>query len=110
MLVTFARRVLEGVGCLYRRRRRGLRTGRFAGASLDVVLKHPSSWCRDPRGFIFWSLGVGFDVGYGVGCAAGSPPGVKPTTRPHYRDFDGPFGSPDRARHDGIVGLGIGAM
>ena len=38
-----------------------------------------------------------------------TPGGVK-STRPLYRDFDGPFGSPDRAHYDGIVGVGIGAL
>jgi len=46
----------------------------------------------------------------GVGCAAGSPPGVESTTRSLYRDFDSPFGSPDRGRHDGIVAVAVSAL
>ena len=32
--------------------------GILCRASLDVALKHSSSWRRDPWGFIFWALGL----------------------------------------------------
>ena len=107
-----------GVGrwVLYRAATTRSPDGILCRASLDVVLKHPSSWRRDPWGFIFgrwvfgrWVLGVGRWV-LGVGCAAGSPPGVESTTRSLYRDFDGPFGSPDRGHHDGIVAVAVSAL
>ena len=107
-----------GVGrwVLYRAATTRSPDGILCRASLDIVLKHPSSWRRDPWGFIFgrwvfgrWVLGVGRWV-LGVGCAAGSPPGVESTTRSLYRDFDGPFRSPDRGHHDGIVAVAVSAL
>ena len=32
------------------------------------------------------------------------------TTRSLYRDFDSPFGSPDRGHHDGIVAVAVSAL
>ena len=62
-----------GVGCSRATTTRSP-DGILCRAPLHVVLKYPSSWRRDPWGFIFWALGVGCWV-LGVGCAAGSPPG-----------------------------------
>jgi hypothetical protein len=69
--------------------------------------------------FLVWALGAAEGVGCwalgaeGVGCAAGPPPGRwvfgGSATRSLYRDFDGPSESPDRAHHDGIVGVAVGA-
>ena len=107
-----------GVGCwvlgvgrwvLYRAATRRSPDGILCRASLDVVLKHPSSWRRDPWGFIFGRWVFGRWV-LGVGCAAGSPPGVESTTRSLYRDFDSTLGSPDRGHLDGIVAVAIGAL
>jgi len=48
-----------GVGCCRAATTRSP-DGILCRAPPDVVLKHPSSWCRDPWGFIFWALGVGY--------------------------------------------------
>jgi len=77
-----------GVGCwvlgvgrwvLYRAATRRSPDGILCRASLDVVLKHPSSWRRDPWGFIFgrwvfgrWVLGVGC---WALGARQGHPRG-----------------------------------
>jgi len=88
--VPYARRALGagGVGCwvlgvgrwvLYRAATRRSPDGILCRASLDVVLKHPSSWRRDPWGFIFgrwvfgrWVLGVGC---WALGARQGHPRG-----------------------------------
>ena len=49
----------RGVGCCRAATTRSP-DGILCRAPPDVVLKHPSSWCRDPWGFIFWALGVGY--------------------------------------------------
>ena len=50
-------------------------------------------------------MGVGWVLGgwpLGVGCS-------RAATRSLYRDFDGSFGSPDRAHHAGIVNVAVDA-
>jgi hypothetical protein len=70
-----------GVGrwVLYRAATTRSPDGILCRASLDVVLKHPSSWRRDPWGFIFgrwvfgrWVLGVGC---WALGARQGHPRG-----------------------------------
>ena len=55
-----------GVGCSRAATTRSP-DGILCRASLDVVLKHPSSWRRDPWGFTFYHF---LGVGLGVGCWA----------------------------------------
>jgi hypothetical protein len=59
------------------------------------------------RFFGRWVLGVGC---WALGARQGHPRGVGSATRPLCGDFGSPFGSPDRALHDGMVGVAISAL
>jgi hypothetical protein len=54
--------------------------------------------------------GVGCWTARALGGRQGHPRDPISATRSLYGDFDGPFGSPDRALHDGIVGVAISAL
>jgi len=61
----------------------------------------------------FHFLGVGSPgrwVVWALGGRQGHPRVVRSTTRSLYRDFDSQLGGPDRAHHDGIVAVAIGAL
>ena len=65
-----------GVGCSRAATTRSP-DGILCRASLDVVLKHSSSWRGDPCGFIFWALGwaLGLALGLALGARQGHPRG-----------------------------------